>query len=122
LAERTDAGFLPDVGEGIFAAVAAAILAVVALFVVLPFLIALLDLLLVALLAVIGSAARGLLGRPWVVEAVDSDGHALAGQGARPRPCERNRRSSSPVPSPLIKPAGSRVGPGPGRKRPWRWW
>jgi hypothetical protein len=31
----------------------------------------------VALLAVIGSAARGLLGRPWVVEAVDGDGHAL---------------------------------------------
>ncbi len=60
------------------AVVAIVIIAVLlAVFVVVPLLVALVDLLLLALLAVLGIVGRVVLRRPWVVDALASDGQHL---------------------------------------------
>ena len=78
LTSTPDIGFL-DLFDDVFAVIglviAAVIVVVVLAFVVMPLVVALLDLLVVVLISLVGVAGRMMFRRPWVVEAVDSDGH-----------------------------------------------
>jgi hypothetical protein len=69
-----DPGCLEVLGEGIAVAAAVIVIVVFAVFVGLPVLFALLDLIVVLLLALLGVLARVLFRRPWVVEARANDG------------------------------------------------
>ncbi len=72
-----DPGCLEFFGEGLAVGLALLVLTVVLVLVVIPLLAALVDLLLLLLVGAMGVAARVLLGRPWVVEAVADDGREL---------------------------------------------
>jgi hypothetical protein len=78
LAGTPDIGFL-DLFDDAFAVIglviAAVVVVVVLAFVVVPLLVALLDLLVVVVVSLLGLAGRVMFRRPWVVEAVASDGH-----------------------------------------------
>jgi hypothetical protein len=78
LTSTPDIGFL-DLFDDAFAVIglviAAVIVVVVLAFVVVPLVVTLLDLLVVVLISLVGLVGRVMFRRPWVVEAVDSDGH-----------------------------------------------
>jgi hypothetical protein len=60
--------------EVLFEGVAVAVVVLVAVFIGIPFLVALLDLLLLLVLALLGLAARVLFRRPWIITAHAGDG------------------------------------------------
>ncbi len=68
-----------DLLDDLFAAVLVAIAVVVVVATVIPAVVFALELLLVALLAGVGIVGRSLLGRPWTVEAVDTDARTVVG-------------------------------------------
>lgn len=66
---------VPDVfGEGFLVGLALIVAILVLMFVVIPFVVALVDLLVLVLLALAGLAGRILFRRPWCVEAVSDRG------------------------------------------------
>ena len=71
------ADFDPGCGEAIVEGLVVLVVVLVAIFVGIPFLIALLDVRLLLLLAVLALLARLLLRRPWIVEASADDGRSI---------------------------------------------
>lgn len=63
-----------DLAEGILAAVVVIVALVFMVFIGVPFLIALGELLLIVLLALVGAIGRVLFRRPWTIDAVGPDG------------------------------------------------
>lgn len=76
-AADAEPGCLEIFGDGILIGLAVVAFLLIALFVVIPLLIAIVDLAILLLLALLGIAARVLLGRPWQVQAVADDGTRL---------------------------------------------
>lgn len=74
-ASKMDADVLFDgFAEGLLAGIALIVAILVLMFVVIPFVVALVDLLVLVLLALAGLAGRVLFRRPWCVEAVSDRG------------------------------------------------
>lgn len=74
LADIPDPGCAGDIGEAIGVFVILVVVIVFLVFFGIPFLIALGELLLIVLLAVLGALAKVLFRRPWTVDAVSPDG------------------------------------------------
>lgn len=72
-----DPGCAAEIGEGIVAAVAVILFALALFYVVIPLLVAIFDLLILLVLALLGALARVLFRRPWTVEARADDGTTL---------------------------------------------
>lgn len=72
-----DPGCLDVLGEGVAVAVVVIVVVAAAIFVGIPLLVAVVDLVIVVLLALLGLVARVVLRRPWTVEARAEDGTAL---------------------------------------------
>ena len=71
-----DPGCLDVIGEGFVAAIGIILAIVFLIFVIIPLAVAIVDILIVVLLALLGIGARIVLRRPWVVEALRGDGMA----------------------------------------------
>jgi hypothetical protein len=71
---EADPGCLEILGEGIGVAIAVVVVVAFLIFVAIPLVFALLDLVIVLLLALLGILARIVFRRPWVVEARADDG------------------------------------------------
>jgi hypothetical protein len=71
---EADPGCLEILGEGIGVAIAVVVVVAFLIFVAIPVVFALLDLVIVLLLALLGILARIVFRRPWVVEARADDG------------------------------------------------
>jgi hypothetical protein len=72
-----DPGCLDVIGEGVAAAIAILVIVLVLVFVLLPLLVAVIDIFIVAVLALLGLTGRIVFGRPWTVEATATDGSRL---------------------------------------------
>ena len=76
-AADADPGCLEVIGEGVVVALALVVAIAVLVFIVVPFVVAMIDIVLVVLLAALGLAGRVVLRRPWTVEARDDQGRHL---------------------------------------------